>query len=135
MQPRLTGQIVVILTVSDASRSATWYQELLGAAESSRYSSTDGVLQVVLEEPATKLQLCLLSRQEEQFDHFNERRIGLDHLELLVATREALDAWVHRLNELGVDHSGIKEPDYGSAAMVTLRDPDNIQLEFYWPGP
>ncbi|BAK35901.1 hypothetical protein MLP_28870 [Microlunatus phosphovorus NM-1] len=134
MQPALTGQIVVILTVNDADRSAAWYGRLLGAAESSRYSSGDGPLQVVVEEPATGMQLCLLSRPGNRSDRFDERRIGLDHVEFLVATRAALDDWAEHLDQLGVVHSGIKEPRYGSAAMVTLRDPDNIQLEFYWPG-
>lgn len=55
MQPALTGQIVVILTIRDADRRAAWYQQLLGAAESSRYSSPDGTLQVVIEEPTTRL--------------------------------------------------------------------------------
>lgn len=135
MHPALTGRIVVILTVSNASRSAAWYEQLLCAVESSRYSSPDGVIQVVIEEPVTKLQLCLLSRDQQRRDRFDERRIGLDHMEFLVPAREDLDLWVQRFDDLGVDHSGIKEPSYGSAAMVTLRDPDNIQLEFYWPGP
>ena len=134
MQPALTGQIVVILTVNDADRSAAWYRRMLGATESSRYSSGDGTLQVVVEEPATRLQLCLLSRPGNQSDRFDERRIGLDHVEFLVATRAALDDWTEHLDQIGLAHSGVKEPEYGSAAMVTLRDPDNIQLEFDWPG-
>lgn len=55
-------------------------------------------------------------------------------MEFLVPSRTALDDWAEHLDRIGVVHSGIKEPEYGSAAMVTLRDPDNIQLEFYWPG-
>lgn len=75
-----------------------------------------------------------MSRLGSQSDRFDERRIGLDHVEFLVPSRTALDDWAEHLDRIGVVHSGIKEPEYGSAAMVTLRDPDNIQLEFYWPG-
>jgi len=38
---------------------------------------------------------------------------------------------VEWLDELGVPHSGIKQAALG--AMIALRDPDNIQLELYWP--
>ena len=42
--------------------------------------------------------------------------------------------WVAHLDQLHIAHSGVKEPDYATTAMVTFRDPDNIQLEFFWPG-
>ena len=51
-------------------------------------------------------------------------------MEFKVEQREELDEWVERLEVLGIDHSGIK--DLGDVAMVTFRDPDNIQLEFFW---
>jgi hypothetical protein len=34
--------------------------------------------------------------------------------------------WEQRLTELGIAHSGIKDH------LVTFRDPDNIQREFFW---
>ncbi|HXL88115.1 MAG TPA: hypothetical protein VN969_03880 [Streptosporangiaceae bacterium] len=40
-----------------------------------------------------------------------------------------------RLDELGITHSGIKGPSYTSNAMITFRDPDNIQLEFFFQSP
>ena len=42
MAPTLTGQLVVILTVTDAEQSATWYEALLGAHEQRRYGETEG---------------------------------------------------------------------------------------------
>jgi glyoxylase I family protein len=36
---------------------------------------------------------------------------------------------------MGVEHSGVKEFDYTPNAMLTFRDPDNIQLEFFWRAP
>ena len=38
-------------------------------------------------------------------------------------------------DELGIPHSGVKELDYTPNAMLTFRDPDNIQLEFLWRAP
>ncbi len=49
--------------------------------------------------------------------------------------REDLDEWAERLNRLEIPHSGVKEPDYTRNAMLTFRDPDNIQLEFFWRAP
>ncbi|MGI8763961.1 MAG: hypothetical protein ACR2LO_08140 [Ilumatobacteraceae bacterium] len=38
-------------------------------------------------------------------------------------------------DELGIPHSDVKELDYTPNAMLTFRDPDNIQLEFVWRAP
>lgn len=134
MPPALTGQLIAILTVTDAARSASWYESLLEGRESSRYEATDGTVQVILTVPAVHLELCLVSRPTRGSDLFDERRVGLDHLEFVVATHEELSRWSHHLDRLGIVHSGIKEPTYSQSAMITLRDPDNIQLEFYWRG-
>jgi glyoxylase I family protein len=107
----IVGQIV-ILTVSDADRSAAWYGELLGWRESSRYVQPGGdVQQVCLTDPRSGLDLCLVAHQPEP-GAFDEFRAGVDHLEFLVARRSDLDAWAERLGELGIQHSGIKEPSY-----------------------
>lgn len=136
MIPKVTGQIVAIFTVRDAAMSASWYQSLFAAEETSRYLSPDGTLQVTLRDPSAGFELCLVSRPDlPPHDRFDEHRVGLDHLEFFVASRDELDRWVVRLDELGVAHSGVKQPDYASTAMLTFRDPDNIQLEFFWPGP
>lgn len=129
--PDIIGQ-VVILTVSDADRSAAWYCALLVAQEVGRYVEPDGSgAQVLLAWPRSGLQLCLVQHAAVP-GTFDELRAGLDHLEFLVAQRGDLDAWAARLDELGIHHSGIKEPRYTANAMITFRDPDNIQLEFFW---
>lgn len=132
--PGIAGQ-VVILTVSDADRSAAWYCELLGMDETSRYVQPDGHVALVhLADQVSGVELCLVDHRSGQ-DAFDEFRIGLDHLEFLVAHRDDLDTWVTRLDKLGIRHSGVKEPSYTANAMVTFRDPDNIQLEFFWRPP
>ena len=132
MVARITGQLIVILTVTDLRRSAEWYRELFGAREHV-YVNADGVLaQVTLGEPASGLQLCLVSHREGPDEPFSELRPGLDHLEFLVPERADLDRWSERLDCLGIGHSGVKVPSYTANAMLTFRDPDNIQLEFFW---
>jgi glyoxylase I family protein len=132
--PHIAGQ-VVILTVTDADRSAAWYRDLLGMKETSRYVQPDGhVEQVCLAEPRSGIELCLLAHRQAE-GPFAEFRVGLDHLEFLVAQRADLDAWAARLDESAIPHSGVKEPPYTANAMLTFRDPDNIQLEFFWRAP
>lgn len=129
--PDIIGQ-VVILTVSDADRSAAWYCDLLGTQETSRYVQPDGHVALVhLAEPRSAVELCLVAHDADP-GTFSEFRAGLDHLEFVVARRSDLDAWASRLDKLGIRHSGIKEPSYTANAMLTFRDPDHIQLEFFW---
>lgn len=129
--PDIIGQ-VVILTVRDAERSAVWYCDVLGAEVASRYVQPDGRVELVcLARPDSNVELCLVDHGGEP-GLFDEFRTGLDHLEFLVGQRSDLDDWAARLDELGVPHSGIKQPSYTANAMLTFRDPDNIQLEFFW---
>ena len=134
--PGITGRIEVNLTVRDPAASASWYSELLGMEELYDSTSDDGRLcYVALVEPASRLVLCLVGHADNQGQPFSELHTGLDHLEFLVDRREDLDEWAARLDELGVEHSGVKEPGYTANAMLTFRDPDNIALEFFWRAP
>ena len=84
-----------------------------------------------LVEPHTGLEICLVEYTNGARQPFDEFVPGLDHLEFLVADRMDLDEWVERLDTLGIVHSGVKEPPYTANAILTFRDPDNIQLEFF----
>jgi len=126
-------RVEVNLTVRDPLRSAAWYIELLGMEK--RYDSfpSDGrVSYVCLDEPRRGLVLCLVGHPMNPGEPFSEARTGLDHLEFLVVRREDLDEWASRLDEPGIEHSGVRTPPYTQNAMLTFRDPDNIQLEFFW---
>jgi catechol-2,3-dioxygenase len=134
--PSISGRVEVNLTVRDPAASATWYSELLDLRVLYDFAGEDGRLRyVALVEPESKLVLCLVGHKEHSGEPFSEFRTGLDHLEFLVDHREDLDDWAERLNRLGIPHSGVKEPEYTRNAMLTFRDPDNIQLEFFWRVP
>ena len=51
-----------------------------------------------------------------------------------VDPKEDLNEWEAKLNRLGIAHSGVKAPGYTGNAMLTFRDLDNIQIEFFWEG-
>jgi glyoxylase I family protein len=131
--PSITGRVEVNLTVRDPLLSAAWYAELLGMQTRYDHTSADGQMcYICLVEPSSSLVLCLVGHAKGTGESFSEFRTGLDHLEFLVSSRDDLEHWAQRLDELGVPHSGVKNPDYTANAMLTFRDPDNIQLEFFW---
>jgi glyoxylase I family protein len=120
----------VTLTVSDLDRSVQWYERLFD-------------VELFLDESPGPFRraVWLVGGQTlvgfHQFPDptdtlpFDERRIGLDHLAFACRTRSDLEAWVVRLEELGVANGGIVDADYGSG--LSCRDPDNIALEFFAP--
>jgi len=128
--------MAVNLTVRDLQRSATFYSDLLGMEVTYQYPQAitpdTQMGYLCLREPITGLEICLVHHAVNSGDPFNEFRTGLDHLEFLVATRADLNEWANRLDTLGIAHSGISEPSHTHNAMLTFRDPDNIQLEFFW---
>ena len=131
--PDIAGRIEVNLTVRDPTRSASWYARLLGMEERYDFTSEDGRMRyIALVEPTSQLVLCLVGHAGNRGELFSELHTGLDHLEFVVDRREDLDEWADRLSQLGVEHSGVKELGYTRNAMITFRDPDNVQLEVYW---
>lgn len=121
----------VALTVRDLSVSVPWYEDLF-----------DG--QAVLDEdtdPNMHHTVFLLDngmllglhqhQQAAPSERFSEFRVGLDHVSFGVANRGELEKWARRLEELGIEHGGVKDATYGSG--VSFRDPDGIALEFFCP--
>ena len=128
---KITGIGFLGLSVTQARRSADWYRQLLDLDEVRETVEDDGhVVEVLLRSAETGMQLGLIAHRGNPGDPFSEFHTGLDHVEFALERRRDLDGCVAHLERLGIEHSGIK--DLGSAAMVTFRDPDNIQLEFYW---
>ena len=134
--PSITGRLLPVLTVRDLGRSTTWYAAVLGMEIRRQFVDDSGhVGDTCLFEPSSGLEISLVDHAANPGDGFSEFRTGLDHLEFVVAKRSDLDEWANRLDTLEVPHSGVKEPAYTKNAMITFRDPDNIQLEFFWRAP
>ena len=66
-------------------------------------------------------------------DCFDPSRTGLDHVALAVTDRAALDDWTRRFDELGVEHSPIR--DAGYAEFISVFDPDGIAWELWATKP
>jgi glyoxylase I family protein len=121
----------VALTVRDLTASVPWYGALFGA-EPVLDEDTDPDFHhtVYLLGNGTLIGLHQHGTAAPA-EEFSEFRVGLDHLAFGCANRGELEQWAKRLEELGVQHGGVKDAPYGSG--VSFRDPDNIALEFFAP--
>lgn len=137
--PSLSGIHHVSLTVTDVEASAAWYQRVFGMKRLPMTFAHHGCEQtgygVLLIDQDSGLTIGLHKNTGNTGEPFDEARTGLDHVSFNAATRAELEAWVARLDQLGVGHSGIRElTEPFPFATVVFRDPDNIQLEFITQG-
>lgn len=125
----IVGYHHLSLTVKDLPRSAGWYREVF-AMELEKEFEGAGFRRARLRTPNGEMTLTLTAHDDQLPGSFSERRIGLDHVAFRIGGLEDLHAMKTGLEELGIDHSDIKTGGDGTA-MLTLRDPDNIQLEVF----
>ncbi|HWC21046.1 MAG TPA: VOC family protein [Flexivirga sp.] len=121
----------VAITVSDLDASTEWYTRLFGAGPVLDEDEESGTFHhaVFALEGGTLFGLHTHTTSGPT-DAFDERRTGLDHIAFAIS-RDDLEGWVTKLDELGIKHSGVKDAHYGSG--ISFRDPDNIALEFFAP--
>ncbi|GAA0925603.1 VOC family protein [Pseudonocardia zijingensis] len=120
----------VALTVRDVDVSARWYEALLDARPVIDEDTDPDMHHTVYLLGGGTL-LGLHQHQQRTSDRFSEFRVGLDHVAFGCADRGELEKWSRRLDELGIEHGGIKDAAYGSG--LAFRDPDGIALEFFAP--
>lgn len=126
----------VALTVSDLPTSVDWYRRLIGA-DPVLDEDTGPFHHVVF--PIGGGALLGLHRFADRgttpegspAHRFNERHPGLDHVAFSCADRAELEKWRDHLDDLGIPHGDIVDAHYGSG--MSVRDPDNIALEFFAP--
>jgi glyoxylase I family protein len=133
-EPTIEGIHHFGLTVRDVEASAGWYAEVLGFRRIGKFESADGGRRkVFLRHKGLGARLGLVQHRGGSPEAFDETHVGLDHLSFAVADRAALDAWAVRLAAFAVVHSPIAEANsIPGAAVLVLRDPDNIQLELFF---
>jgi glyoxylase I family protein len=120
----------VAITVSDLDASTQWYTRLFGADPVLDEDEEGGEFHHVVYALDDGLLFGLHTHMgREAKDRADERRTGLDHISFGLSGTSELEKWRDRLDELGIQHGGIKKAHYGSG--VSFRDPDNIALEFF----
>ena len=121
----------VAITVRDLSVSVPWYEALFDANPVLDEDTDPDFHHTVYMVGNGTLIGLHQHKTPAPTDPFSEYRVGLDHVGFGCANRGELEHWARRLDELGVQHGGIKDARYGSG--VSFRDPDGIALEFFAP--
>jgi catechol-2,3-dioxygenase len=118
----------VALTVRDLDVSEPWYRALIGADPTIDEDTDGGFHHIVFTLDGGTL-LGLHEHEHSTEGEFSAFRLGLDHISFGCEDRTELEEWAGRLDELGIEHGGIVDADYGSG--LSFRDPDGIALEFF----
>ncbi|MDF3340960.1 VOC family protein [Mycolicibacterium septicum] len=119
----------VAVTVRDLAVSGPWYRTLFGADPVLDEDTDAGFHHLVWLLEGGTLFGIHQHRNPAPDEGFSEFRVGLDHVGFGCASRADLQAWVDRLDGLGIAHGGIVDAPYGSG--LSFRDPDGIALEFF----
>ena len=122
--PQLAGIHHVKLPVADPGTSREWYRRVLGFEQEIEFVEEGRLMGVALIDPASGLRFAV--RREP------ERAAALarfDPVALAVTTRAGLEAWVARLDELGVGHTPIVNGHIGW--VLGFWDPDGIEIRLY----
>jgi glyoxylase I family protein len=130
--PQFTRAIHVALTVRDRHESAEWYERVLGfdlVKDFTFEPDQPGIPRMLLLHPGSRFLIALCEHRNRSGDTFDPFRTGLDHIALEVSSRDELEAWIPRLEQLGAVYSPIK--DLGHASFICIKDPDGIPIELW----
>ena len=131
----------VALTVADFDVSVPWYERVFGI----RFwfdAPHEGGTGKLLADDGWNLVIVLHVHDASRGERFDERRTGLDHVGVSLASSAELLAFQQRLVDVGglekvavADRPLTQSPiaDTPQGHILVFRDPDNIQLEAFAP--
>ena len=129
----IAGVHHINVSVSDLARSTRWYGDLFGLTELARVDDDAGAWSKVILRHDSGLLIGLTEHAHNQSQPFSEFLCGFDHVALLVGNDDQLTQWQVRLQQFSINASPLKSTPLGK--LITIRDPDNVQLELYSPRP
>lgn len=121
----------IAVTVTDLDRSIGWYTALFGSEPVLDEDELAGGFHHVVYLLDEGQLFGLHTHTSSPSDPFDEHRAGLDHVAFTCHSRQQVETWARRLDDLGIAHGGVKDATYGSG--LSFRDPDGIALEFFAP--
>jgi glyoxylase I family protein len=131
--PALTAIHHVGITVTDLARSVAWYAEVLGMVQWGEETYPGGRT-ALLVRPGTHVHVGLDAHEANEGERFAPHRTGLDHLSLMVASRDELVAWRAWLGAHDVPCGEVADVAIEglAASLLSFRDPDGVALELIW---
>lgn len=134
------GYAHVRLTVTDIGRSVAFYDRLFGwpkAIDASERAGEPGVAEspeafyggVVYQTP----QGTLFGLRPVGREAFRSEVTGLDHVSFAVEGRADLEAAAAALTEAGIEHGEVIDLTDAGLAILSIQDPDDINIELTAP--
>jgi glyoxylase I family protein len=132
----------VRLTVTDIHRSKAFYQRLFGMPPGSDFSDQIDD-PTIHDDPMRTYGGCSFTFAGQTLglrpvappgDTFDPNRVGLDHVSFRVGSRADLEAAADRLTAAGIAHGDIIDLPRFGVVILSVQDPDDINLEFAAPG-
>jgi len=128
--PLATGVHHIGLTVSRLEATADFFTRLLGWQEVRRDENYPAIF---VSDGVVMVSLWGVAEPAQAFDR--RHNIGLHHLALRVASREALEQVHETLADAGLEIEFAPEWLRGGPAMhMMCYEPSGIRIEFIWPG-
>ncbi len=124
--PTLLGVSAVKLPVTSLATSRRFYETVFGYVAELEFPDEDGVVRGLAGHLAGVADTWLALREEPEVA---AALAGFNLVNWRVADRDQVDAWIQRLDDLGVDHSPAIDATIGW--MVVLADPDGHELHLY----
>jgi catechol 2,3-dioxygenase-like lactoylglutathione lyase family enzyme len=121
----LSGIHHIKLPVSDVARSEAWYQRVLGFETVIEFVEDGVVHGVALRRDDCPPQIALRQDPDRA-----QAWSGFDAVALLVPSRDEVQRWSARLDELGEPHDLVRG-HHGGSVLVGLHDPDGIEIRLY----
>jgi catechol 2,3-dioxygenase-like lactoylglutathione lyase family enzyme len=122
----ITGIHHVKFPVSDLTASRAWYEQVFGFQVMLEFPDEDGVVRGVAGTvPGLGDTGLALRENPEAALAF----AGFDPISFGIADRAAAEAWIARLDDLGIDHSPVLEASIGW--IVSFHDPDGTEIRLY----
>ncbi len=135
------GYSHVRLTVTDIRRSKDFYARLFGMPPGSDFSDQIDD-PTVRDDPWRTYGGCSFTFHGQTLglrpvapagDRFDPDRVGLDHLSLRVGSVAELHAAAERLTDAGIPHGAVTDLPPFRLVILSLQDPDGINLELAAP--
>ena len=130
-EPVLVGIHHVKFPVTDLARSRGWYERVFGLRPVLEFRDDhDGVVRGIAYDIPGVPGVWVALRENPDA----ARGIaGFDPVSFAIADRAAAEAWVARLDELGVEHSPVIDATIGW--LVVFHDPDGTEIHLYTMEP
>ncbi|MCY1694911.1 VOC family protein [Curtobacterium sp. SL109] len=134
---RPTALAHVRVTVTDIARSKAFYQQLLGSDPVIDFS--DQVDEPGIREDRARFYGgCVFQLGDQVFglrpvapagQRFDADTVGLDHVSFVVESVDELHQAATRLDAAGVEHGEVTELGEAGMTILSVQDPDDINLE------